>query len=308
MALALALFALTLGSAGQAQEQPVGETVPYLSIDPNQGGARLQVNFPAQANGDVNRLLYRLNGADNLDVDVQVFAGRGEVGFPIVLFVALLVDGHQAKFRLNGAGTSTTHPLTLPSPGTVVHAALSLAGQRLSAGLHNIDLLLWRTDGIPFPCWSFLALKGAPATLPSPSSDVFARSGVGRRPVAEFQLSSSSEPLFGPLRKVAPSALASLSLRAHLERSERDQEPLELAVTALLDGAQVGFRGSGATPRVMLDPGQIADAELSVAALPAQSTGHRLIFFLLRRPSIENLNAFLTIQFSPTRQLGGIKW
>jgi hypothetical protein len=107
---------------------------------------------------------------------------------------------------------------------------------------------------------------------------------------------------------VSASDLASLSLHAHFERSARDHEPLELGVVALLDGAQVSFRSSGKCPQIKLGPGESADAELGLSALPAESTGHRLIFFLVRRPSLDNLSAFLEIPFPPTRQIGGVKW
>jgi hypothetical protein len=307
LAVTLTLVTLSLVSIVRAEEELLGAEVPFLSIDPSQTGAQLQVNFPPRANGDPNRLLYRIDGREDLEVDLQVFAGHDEVGFPIGLFVSVLVDGKQAKFGLRGAGESMKHALTLPSPGTVVHSSLSLLGERLSPGLHSIDLLLWRADGVPFPCWSFLALKGAPRTLRRPSN-AFLRSSVGTRPAADFRLSSGTEPLFGPVRQVSASALASLSLSAHLERPPRDRELLELGVVALLDGTQVSFRGSGKCPEVELGPGQAADAELAISALPAQSTGHRLLFFLLRRPSPENLSAFLELQFSPTRQIGGVKW
>ena len=104
------------------------------------------------------------------------------------------------------------------------------------------------------------------------------------------------------------SAPTALSLRAHVERPEREREPLELSVVALLDGAQVAFRGSGKAPSVTLGPGESADAELTLPPLPTQTSGHQLIFFLLRRPSPENLEGFFNISFFPTRQIGGAKW
>lgn len=307
-AFALALLVWWTGSVALAQ-QDAPAAVPFLSIAPSQAGAMLQVNFPAQANGDSNRLLYRVDGQESLDVDLQVVAGTDEVGFPIGLFVTLLVDGKQTKFQLGGAGPSLRHALTLASPGTVVRSMLSLSGQKLSPGIHNIDLLLWRADGVPFPCWSFLAVKGAPGLRAATASEAFERRGGGRRPATHFVLSTSAEPLFGPLRRVQPSAaFESLTLRAQLERGDRGPEPLELAVAALLDGRQVSFAGSGAAPGVELGPAEVAKAELRLPAFRTRGEGHQLIFFLLRRPSLWNLSTFLQAQFSPTRQLGGLEW
>ena len=307
----MALAVIAVGAAASARAQQLGAEAPppYLSIDTAQTGARLQVNFPPRAGNDTNRLLYRLSSNDDLVVDLQLLAGRDERPFPMALFVALLLDGQQVRFSLAGAPESLKHGLTLPAPGMVVHSTLSLPGQRLSPGLHNVELLLWRADGVPFPCWSFLAVKGElPAAHGHPGSDVFVRTAQGRRPSAELRLSSDPEPLFGPLRTVAPTTLGSLSLRAHLERPEREREPLELSLVALLDGAQVSFRGSGKAPSVLLGPGEAADAQLRVASLPVQSTGHQLIFFLLRRPSLQNLDGFFDVSFFPTRQVGGVSW
>jgi hypothetical protein len=80
LALALALVTLLNVSALHAEEERVRAPVPFLSIDPKQTGARLQVNFPTQANGDANRLLYHLEANEDLELDLQVFAGRDEVG------------------------------------------------------------------------------------------------------------------------------------------------------------------------------------------------------------------------------------
>lgn len=309
-AIRLALFvsALLCGPRVGRAADSVGALTPALNIDSSQTGQRLQVNFPNGAYGDPNHLLYRLNGGEDVLLDVQVFAGRDEVGFPIELGATLLVDGQQAVFRARLKAPGKTARFELRAPREVVRSTLSLEGRRLSPGVHSVDLLLWRADGVPFPCWSFLLVKGVEGVRTFHASEAFVLKDSGQRPAANFWLSSSTEPLFGPLRRTAPPALESLVLRAHLERSQHDGEPLELGVAALLDGDQVSLSSSGRSPTLQLRSGEAADAELRVRGLPAQSTGHHLVFFLLRRPSLTSREDFLAIRFSPTRQVGGLAW
>ncbi|HEX6273556.1 MAG TPA: hypothetical protein VFZ53_10955 [Polyangiaceae bacterium] len=292
-----------LGPCSAARAEPV----PVLDIDPSQPGARLQVNFPSDAYGDADRLLYRVNGSKDIEVDLQVFAGKDEVGFPIELGAAVLVDGKQARFSVDGRLPAKTGKLGLPSPGVVTRAKLSLDGKHLAAGVHSVDLLLFRSDGVPFPCWSFLVVKGTPrAPRPTAKTDFIVAAG-GARPAADFSLASDPRPLFGPVRKASPRELESVTLRARLERAAGSEVRLELAVAALLDDTQIPF-DEGHAPAVSLEHGHKASAELTLRPLPRTSAGHRLLFVLWRRPLLTEREGFLEARFWPTKQIGGLKW
>ena len=266
---------------------PARSIAASVGGDPVRPGMRIKIDFPLSARNQESRLTYLLRPGADLKVDLQLSLGPDAVKPPQHVRGALFIDGRQQRVSADGGPARADFSVRLTQVGELQRISLRLAGARIKEGAHSAALLLWRDGGGSFPSAGFTIFKGGRNFHPRPLSPLFKKQPGTGGASSEVRAVARPEVLMrGAIPGVEPDAGGGLSLRIATEgdpATSATADPSHYSVVAIVDGNQVPLAKASPSLHDVLDAGQRATADVTIAGLPLKGSSpeHTLAVFLI---------------------------